>query len=641
MLAGLFHCFSQKIVHTNLFCEKRGYPFLLQFYFYGGNCMKAIKKFLALLLTAVMAFTVVPVFAAQSSSVPEKALSAGRLYGYRVFDDDDTMSYAWISFTADNPAVVTEEQVEENAFDDYTNMNCGAYVNGYVYGFAENGYFYRVNTADWSRERLFADASSYNGWSDMTFDYTTGRLYAVAYNLPWDSGDDETAIEASFLVTIDLLTYEITQVAQITTGILTLAADAQGELYGIAMDGCLYHINKQDGSTRNIGSTGQVVSYAQSMCYDYNTGTMYWALCNISQGVLCSVNLETGAASRLGIIGGNTEVVSLFAVPESEPVVHVESIDIEPAEASIDVGLTLQLSASVSPENATEKRVSWSTSDAGIATVNENGVVYGSTAGTAVITAASLDGGIIGTCTVTVNAAASSSDYQRVDTLESGGDYLIVTRVGGQAYALVNRNASPNNFAAMLVPVVLSADGEYVLSPLDSSESMDDLLWAANGDYTNGFSFRSVGSGLYFAGLTYCNWTAINQTEDLWLPLEHTDGGTAKTILKSVRAEQIDPTAVKLYAGITTGYFDSVIFDYVRIADAANVEFYKFGSSGSEYALGDVNMDGSVSVSDALMVLRFTMGLETLSDAQLELADFNGDGTVSTVDALDILRAAI
>ena len=404
--------------------------------------MKAIKKFLALLLAAVMAFTVVPVFAAQSGSVPEKALSAGRLYGYRVFDDDDTLSYAWISFTADDPAAVTEEQVEENAFDDYTNMNCGAYVNGYVYGFAENGYFYRVNTADWSRERLFADASSYNGWSDMTFDYTTGKLYAVAYNLPWDSGDDETAIEASFLVTIDLLTYEITQVAQITTGILTLAADAQGELYGIAMDGCLYHINKQDGSTRNIGSTGQVVSYAQSMCYDYNTDTMYWALCNISQGVLCSVNLETGAASRLGIIGGNTEVVSLFAVPESEPVVHVESVDIEPAEASIDVGLTLQLSASVSPENATEKRVSWSTSDAGIATVNENGVVYGSTAGTAVITAASLDGGIIGTCTVTVNAAASSSDYQRVDTLESGGAYLIVTRVGGQAYALVNRNAS-------------------------------------------------------------------------------------------------------------------------------------------------------------------------------------------------------
>ena len=43
--------------------------------------MKAIKKFLALLLAAVMAFTVVPVFAAQSSSVPEKALSAGRLYG--------------------------------------------------------------------------------------------------------------------------------------------------------------------------------------------------------------------------------------------------------------------------------------------------------------------------------------------------------------------------------------------------------------------------------------------------------------------------------------------------------------------------------------------------------------------------------
>lgn len=172
----------------------------------------------------------------------------------------------------------------------------------------------------------------------MTFDYTTGRLYAVAYNLPWDSGDDETAIEASFLVTIDLLTYEITQVAQITTGILTLAADAQGELYGIAMDGCLYHINKQDGSTRNIGSTGQVVSYAQSMCYDYNTGTMYWALCNISQGVLCSVNLETGAASRLGIIGGNTEVVSLLPFPKVNPLFTLKALISNPPKQALTLG---------------------------------------------------------------------------------------------------------------------------------------------------------------------------------------------------------------------------------------------------------------------------------------------------------------
>lgn len=72
MLAGLFHCFSQNIVHTNLFCEKRGYPFLLQFYFYGGNCMKAIKKFLALLLTAVMAFTVVPVLLHKAAPCPKR-----------------------------------------------------------------------------------------------------------------------------------------------------------------------------------------------------------------------------------------------------------------------------------------------------------------------------------------------------------------------------------------------------------------------------------------------------------------------------------------------------------------------------------------------------------------------------------------
>lgn len=56
---------------------------------------------------------------------------------------------------------------------------------------------------------------------------------------------------------------------------------------------------------------------------------------------------------------------------------------------------------------------------------------------------------------------------------------------------------------------------------------------------------------------------------------------------------------------------------------------------------GDVDFDGSVTVSDARIVLRCAVGLEMLSTEGSKLADFDGDGTVSVADARSILRVAV
>ncbi len=58
------------------------------------------------------------------------------------------------------------------------------------------------------------------------------------------------------------------------------------------------------------------------------------------------------------------------------------------------------------------------------------------------------------------------------------------------------------------------------------------------------------------------------------------------------------------------------------------------------WALGDVNMDGSVTVEDALLVLRGAMSLVSLGEAE-PLADCDGDGEVTPADALLILRTAM
>lgn len=67
------------------------------------------------------------------------------------------------------------------------------------------------------------------------------------------------------------------------------------------------------------------------------------------------------------------------------------SVDVSPASASIVVGATQQLTATVSPAEALQT-VTWSTSDATKATVNSSGLVTGVAAGSATITATTVTG---------------------------------------------------------------------------------------------------------------------------------------------------------------------------------------------------------------------------------------------------------
>ena len=72
--------------------------------------------------------------------------------------------------------------------------------------------------------------------------------------------------------------------------------------------------------------------------------------------------------------------------------------------------------------------------------------------------------------------------------------------------------------------------------------------------------------------------------------------------------------------------------------DNVNVPGY---TGGSEYELGDVNMNGSVDMNDVTLVMRHAMGLISLSSEQCQLADYNRDGNVNTADAAAIMRRAM
>lgn len=106
-----------------------------------------------------------------------------------------------------------------------------------------------------------------------------------------------------------------------------------------------------------------------------------------------------------------TGVLSAYntALEAQVEVTPVTGVSVTPAQATIRVGNTTTIKAIVTPDDATEKAVTWTSSDDTVATVDSNGVVTGVKVGTATITATTMDRSFTATCEVNVNRKHSSS----------------------------------------------------------------------------------------------------------------------------------------------------------------------------------------------------------------------------------------
>ena len=113
-------------------------------------------------------------------------------------------------------------------------------------------------------------------------------------------------------------------------------------------------------------------------------------------------NMNTSEGTQPGDVFVAATIPSGGGGDEPEiPVIHVTSISLNKSSLRLQAGANAILAASISPVNADNKQVIWSSSDTGIATV-ENGVVTGVKPGVVKITAQSVDGGYTAVCEVTV-----------------------------------------------------------------------------------------------------------------------------------------------------------------------------------------------------------------------------------------------
>ena len=108
---------------------------------------------------------------------------------------------------------------------------------------------------------------------------------------------------------------------------------------------------------------------------------------------------KAGSAEITAKAGGKS---AKCTVTVSKKIVSVTSITLNKTSLTLEIGETETLTASVLPENATNKEVTWTSNNESVATVSSTGVVTAVSPGAATITVTTADGGKTATCSVTV-----------------------------------------------------------------------------------------------------------------------------------------------------------------------------------------------------------------------------------------------
>ena len=195
----------------------------------------------------------------------------------------------------------------------------------------------------------------------------------------------------------------------------------------------------------SIGATTQLtVGYNPSTT---NVKNVTYSSSNESVATVSNTGLVTGVAQGSATITATAEAasgtVSATTTITVTPIA-VTSVSLSSNSETVKVGKTVTLIPTISPSNATNKNVNWSSSNTEIATVNNSGTVTGIAAGTATITVTTVDGGKTATCTVVVQTSGGeenfSISYTDLPTTYQTGStiYTAASGIKFQAYNCAN-----------------------------------------------------------------------------------------------------------------------------------------------------------------------------------------------------------
>ena len=548
--------------------------------------------------TVIVTSAVVPeVFGTANITVTEPVEST-TLYGYAIYDPSDTFNREWVEVnTADTSVYVGHGLMPRT--------DAAAFAGGNVYGYLNDGdnrSFYVMDAETFEVEYYDTNANNVSGMYAMAYDHSTGTMYGLC-----GMGNSRS------ICTIDLST-GAAFLGPAVTGMnfaMTLAIDSMGNAYSVDLnlDGAdLYRLDLETGEATLIGPTGAGTNYLQSMCFDHNTGTLYWAQCcdiDVGNCDLYIVDTDTGAATLLGKIGTvGVELTGIYTKndlpigPIEIPNVTITFVDGFSYEIIDSLvmqagGWLIDSDFPEPPEHEGYEFYCWD---------YDGQPIYGDI----VVTATYRDPNSY-EATVVLNVPT--------DVWGDGSGYQMLLDFDAAAvYSLINPNAVELYFANMDEADAFYGEFEYKIPE------------NADGDCnTENVIFMDSGSAVIVAG--YYDYVITNPLaeDSIYIP---SSNGDVPGIADDFHFE----------GGLTYTFTPtySTAGDMIRLTISGAVD-----PSAPTVTPGDVDGNHVVNVADAILTLRAAMSLLDLTPEQFEAADVDGSGTIGVPDAILILRMAM
>lgn len=221
---------------------------------------------------------------------------------------------------------------------------------------------------------------------------------ATDKSLTWTTADENVAtVDSEGLVTITGIG---------STEITVSANDGSGVNASVSVNGIVTAAENisisAEGSTTLLD--GETVRLTASILLETTTDkTVTWQssdedIASVDSNGLVIAHEKTGTATITASCGHVSSSIDITVAPTP-----VESIVVMPSDLNIEVGEQAQLEVTVLPENATDKSLTWVSSDPEVAAVSAEGVVSGKGSGTATISAVcASNSSIFGTCSVNI-----------------------------------------------------------------------------------------------------------------------------------------------------------------------------------------------------------------------------------------------
>ena len=149
--------------------------------------------------------------------------------------------------------------------------------------------------------------------------------------------------------------------------------------------------------------------------YNATNKSIIWASSNISVATVSTEGLVTTHTEGFTTISattvdGNKTASCSITVSNSQPeAITITGIDITPVEIQLKTGYSRTITATITPNNATNQSIIWHSNNIAVATVSTNGTVTAHSEGTTTISATTVDGNITALCSVYVTKPQSET----------------------------------------------------------------------------------------------------------------------------------------------------------------------------------------------------------------------------------------